>query len=87
MDDEPDVDENDLKSIEAAEKRAEERAGLSRNWTMLPYCLCPLMSVSLAAQRERMKRLFGDDEDSDDDSFYDRTGAGEYINFYFCRSR
>ncbi|KAG2180916.1 hypothetical protein INT43_008496, partial [Umbelopsis isabellina] len=56
VDDEPDVDENDLKSIEAAEKRAEERA---------------------AAQKERMKRLFGDDEDSDDDSFYDRTGAVE----------
>ncbi|CAO3683764.1 unnamed protein product [Umbelopsis ramanniana] len=54
--DEEDVDENDLKAIEAAEKRLEEKA---------------------AAQKERMKRLFGDGDDSDDDSYYDRTGAVE----------
>ncbi|KAI8575748.1 hypothetical protein K450DRAFT_260285 [Umbelopsis ramanniana AG] len=54
--DEEDVDENDPKAIEAAEKRLEEKA---------------------AAQKERMKRLFGDGDDSDEDSYYDRTGAVE----------
>lgn len=33
----------------------------------------------LAAQKERMKRLFGDGDDSDDDSYYDRTGAGQFF--------